>query len=873
MKRLLLFLILLSCSFAGFAKHLKGGFFTYKYLGQTATEIRYKVTLTVYMECGATGGQIDAEIPFTFYEKGKNIAERNVLVSISNQFTLDKTEDDECITGDQRGCYYKIVIYELASITLPLSSVGYTVSYQRCCRIDGINNLTNSGNIGNTYSVDIPGTMTAANAERNSSASFLTNDVIVVCGNSPLNYPFTATDPDGDILKYEFCDAWRGGAPSPESQIAPQQASVPPYTIVPYSSGYSGGSPLGSKVSIDQNTGLITGIAPALPGEYVVTVCVSEYRGNTLIATTRKELHMRVGNCTPIAATLDPSYITCDGYTLTFQNNSTSPEIKNHSWDFGVPNTTADVSNLAVPTFTYPDTGVYVITLEVNKGLACTDKTTAQVKVFPGFFPDFSFAGICVTKPSNFTDRTTATYGVVDSWAWDFGNPAVTTDNSTLQNPAYSYPATGNFNVRLIATSSKGCKDTVVKPINIIDKPPISVRFKDTLICNGDALQLEAIGNGSFSWTPSGADITNANTATPTVNPSATKKYFVELNNNGCLNTDSVRVRVVDFVTLQARGDTIICATDSVRLNATSDGLKFLWTPSATIGNPNIINPMARPPGTITYTVTASIGHCTATDDVIVRTVPYPGVNAGADTTICFATTAQLNGSMVGSSFSWSPLPTLSRTNTLSPLASPVGTTAYVLTVFDNIGCPKPSRDTVLVTVLPKIAPFAGRDTAVVVGQPLQFNATGGVRYAWSPSTWLNRPDIANPVAVYNNEIENIRYKVQVFNQANCVDSAFVSVRIFKTNPQVFVPTAFTPDGDGKNDIFRPIAVGITRIEYFRVFNRWGEQVFNTTINGKGWDGRIRGKDQGSGTFVWLVKGVDYTGKSFFAKGTVTLIR
>ena len=101
----------------------------------------------------------------------------------------------------------------------------------------------------------------------------------------------------------------------------------------------------------------------------------------------------------------------------------------------------------------------------------------------------------------------------------------------------------------------------------------------------------------------------------------------------------------------------------------------------------------------------------------------------------------------------------------------------------------------------------------------------------------------------------------------------YSKVKIFKTNPQVFVPTAFTPDGDGRNDLFRPIAVGISRIEYFRVFNRWGQLVFSTTVNGKGWDGRIGGKEQGSGTFVWLVKGVDYTGKTFFAKGTVTLIR
>jgi gliding motility-associated-like protein len=87
------------------------------------------------------------------------------------------------------------------------------------------------------------------------------------------------------------------------------------------------------------------------------------------------------------------------------------------------------------------------------------------------------------------------------------------------------------------------------------------------------------------------------------------------------------------------------------------------------------------------------------------------------------------------------------------------------------------------------------------------------------------------------------------------------------------VPTGFTPNGDGRNDVIRPIAVGLKQLEYFRIFNRWGEMVFQTSTNGAGWDGRIAGKDQGTNVFVWIVKGVDYTGKSFFAKGTVTLIR
>jgi gliding motility-associated-like protein len=168
---------------------------------------------------------------------------------------------------------------------------------------------------------------------------------------------------------------------------------------------------------------------------------------------------------------------------------------------------------------------------------------------------------------------------------------------------------------------------------------------------------------------------------------------------------------------------------------------------------------------------------------------------------------------------------------------------------------------------------FAGNDTSVVVGQPLQLNATGGIDYLWVPGTSLNRANINNPIAMYNGSFDSIQYKVLMINENGCQDSAYVTVRVFRTNPQIFVPSAFTPNGDGKNDVFRPIAVGITNIEYFRVYNRWGQLVFSTTTNESGWDGRIAGKDQGSGTFVWVVKATDFTGKAVFAKGTVTLIR
>jgi gliding motility-associated-like protein len=160
-----------------------------------------------------------------------------------------------------------------------------------------------------------------------------------------------------------------------------------------------------------------------------------------------------------------------------------------------------------------------------------------------------------------------------------------------------------------------------------------------------------------------------------------------------------------------------------------------------------------------------------------------------------------------------------------------------------------------------------------VIGQELHFDATGGINYIWSPPTALSNTNISDPVAVYDGSIDSVRYTVLVSDEMNCLDSASVTVKIFKTNPQIFVPTAFTPNGDGVNDVFRPIGVGIKSIEYFRVFNRWGQLVFSTTVNGQGWDGSIGGKPQSTNTFVWIVKGIDYLDKPFVRKGTVTLIR
>ena len=155
------------------------------------------------------------------------------------------------------------------------------------------------------------------------------------------------------------------------------------------------------------------------------------------------------------------------------------------------------------------------------------------------------------------------------------------------------------------------------------------------------------------------------------------------------------------------------------------------------------------------------------------------------DTTICFNSFAQLRGNSNGRSFVWNPTTYLNNPNSLTPIARPPTTQRYILAVYDVQGCPKPGLDTVIVTVLPEVVAFAGRDTTVVVSQPLQLNASGGITYSWSPATGLSSTTIPNPIANYTVGSNQIRYRLIAKDLGNCPDTAFINVRVFQTAPSI----------------------------------------------------------------------------------------
>jgi gliding motility-associated-like protein len=874
MKKLFFIMFLLLCTLPALSRHVAGGELYYEYLGSgnAPNTSNYRITLRLFRECSSPGPRLENErVNVGIYENSILYTELSLpIVGSVNTLKL-RTDLFPCLVGDPEVCY-EVAIYSNV-IALPNNQSGYLLSRIGCCRIDRISNLAVPLSVGSNYITKIPGTASLPEGQHNSSPQFRVRDTALVCTEKKFILDFGATDADGDKLTYSFCDGFAGNSGSNTAPV-PQSLTLNPLN---YAFPYNGSQPLGDKVIIDPETGIISGIAPA-GGQYVVSVCITEWRAGKPFTEHRKDFILKVDNCDLIEADLPPRIVKCDDNTVKFENGSTSSAITSYLWDFGVPGNMNNFSNAPTPVFTYTDTGRYMARLTVKGPEGCEGTDSTEVLVYPGFKADFNSNGFCVQLPYQFTDASFAKYGSINKWKWNFGVDTTLADTSIIANPQYKYAGSLNASVSLIIESSKGCVDSVRKSVTIRDKPIINIPFRDTVICSIDSLLIPVSGSatGSFSWLPN-THILGRNTNRPIVFPKDTTRYIVTMSDNGCTNTDTVTVNVVDYITVQVGPDTTICLTDPITLRTNTIASSFSWSPSSTLNDLSAKNPIARPTATTTYTVIGNLGRCQATDQITVRVAPYPQVSISTrDTVICYGSRVQLNAVYTGTDFRWSPVNELLNASGLNPLAGPSKNTVYTLVVRDTLsGCPKSVKDSVQIQVVPNIIVKAGRDTMIVPDQLLALNATAssGSQFNWTPAIGLNNTMIHNPVIQLGEDIDSILYRVRVTDAGGCFGEDDILVKVFKSRPDILVPSGFTPNGDGKNDIIKPIPVGITELQYFRIYNRWGQLLFSTSQQGIGWDGRHNGTPQGSGAYVFVTQGKDIYGKTVFRKGTVVLIR
>jgi gliding motility-associated-like protein len=187
--------------------------------------------------------------------------------------------------------------------------------------------------------------------------------------------------------------------------------------------------------------------------------------------------------------------------------------------------------------------------------------------------------------------------------------------------------------------------------------------------------------------------------------------------------------------------------------------------------------------------------------------------------------------------------------------------------VTSDVGCGSDEMETTF--SVQKAIANAGRDSFVIANLPFQLNGFANGFIKWSPSTGLSDDNTPNPVAVINSPQQ---YYLEVTTTAGCTARDTVNFTVFK-EAAVYVPDAFSPNSDGRNDIFRPAYIGIKKLNYFSVYDRWGGQVFTTNNVSQGWNGVHRNSKAAIGTYVWIISAENIDGKKIQMKGTVTLVR
>jgi gliding motility-associated-like protein len=555
---------------------------------------------------------------------------------------------------------------------------------------------------------------------------------------------------------------------------------------------------------------------------------------------------------TPLNASVTRTDVLCYGEstgTITINISNGAPP-----YQYSLDNANWQTSN----SFTGLAAGAYTVYYKDNN--ACSNSQT--VNIFQSALLDVTASSINPRCFGNNDGAITANgLGGTSPYQYSLDNVNWQTANT------FNNLAAGLYTV--YCRDINGCDTSMLL---VIPQPPQIIASASTVnaSCNGGAdgkiIVTASGGIGTLQYSIDGTNFQTSNVFN--VLPGT---YTVTIKDaNNCSASQSITVGLTNNLSINPAPDVTICEGKSIQLNVNTNATQFSWSPAVGLSNAAIQNPVANPTTTTQYIVTANFGQCSGKDTIVVNVNAAPIPNAGPDVEICYGQDYQLQGSG-GVQYIWNPPSTLSNGALPNPVSSPQQTITYSLMVIDANGCSSLVPDQMSVTVTPPIIVKANpKDTVVFAGDQFQLSvSSAATNFSWSPATGLSNPFSANPTLTVTSDIT---YNIIATTAAGCRGDGTVTVKVFK-GPEIYMPTGFTPNGDGKNDIFKPFTVGITKLNYFKVYNRWGRLLYSTSNLNEGWDGRIGGVDQPTSTFVWMVQGVARDGKVITKKGTVTLIR
>ncbi len=492
---------------------------------------------------------------------------------------------------------------------------------------------------------------------------------------------------------------------------------------------------------------------PAVSTLYIVTV--SDGNGCFSTNVTYIRFNTNAGN-----ASAGPDLSVCQGQSVQLS------AIGGSTFSWGPTSGLSD-PNVGNP-FASPSVSTnYTVTVTDDNGCTDTDQVYVDVLSFTGT----ANAGTDDEMCQNGSVLLYASGGVSYSWM-----PTTSLDDPNIASPTANPTATTIYTVEI--TDLNGCTDTDQVTVLVRDFPTVSIAQDTAEICSGSGVTLFASGGTQYLWSPT-TGLSDPSIRNPLASPLSSILYVVSVTDvYGCSGTDVVYVQVNSGSgTADAGVDVEICNGESTFLSA-SGGILYSWGPTAGLNNPFSASPVAKPTSTTNYVVTTTdLNGCTDTDEVIVTVNPKPTINVTTQESVCSGNSVELSASG-GITYSWSPIQGLSDPSISNPMASPTVNTDFTVVVTDAMGCTNSEEVSVMVTSNVGNAE-AGSDEQICQGESVQLEAEGGVIYFWSPATFLNDPNVKNPVA---SPTITTLYTVIVTDENGCTDLDIVTVNV-NANP------------------------------------------------------------------------------------------
>jgi len=802
------------------ASHIVGGEITYKHLGS----YNYEVKLYLFVDClngqaGAISDDATARIGVFDGATGALISSLSREINRTGPTRVQKL-NYKCVRNTPNQCV-DMYVYTY-NINLPQRTGGYFLSFQRCCRNQIISNIFDPGFTGANYWTKIP--QVTGGAGFNSSPVFKELPPNYLCTNAWLNFDHSATDPDGDSLVYEFFTPYVA-ADRNDPRPTFNNYDRPPFDTLLWIGSYNYSYPLDGSpaLKIDRETGRLTGI-PTREGQFVIGIKVKEYRKGVLIGETKRDYQFYVYRCIVdvVSAFYAPTY-QC-GYTVTF-NNQSQGGTRFH-WDFGVKGISDDTSNQINPSYTFPAAGVYQIKLYAYRA-NCVDSNSSTITIYE---PKKPFIGNDTLFCGKFSYSLSA------------------------KETAYSYQWSTGQTTRSITVSYAG--------IYWVDKIDRKCRWRDSITISNDLSRVKISGDTTIcSEKPftvvldAGAGYVkytwNTGASTRTYPATNTGVFWVEtVNKNGCITRDSAIIDQFPELKLNLT-DTLICPGTAAMRDAENPGSTYSWSDGQTSQQA-----VFRQPGT--YGVLVRKGKCSNFASFKLSMYP-PELDLGPDTAFCGQVFKILKplGNRLFPRYSWNEA-----VSTPTYLAQLPGW--YFLEVSTGNGCVEKDSIRLFLNPLPIVT--LPPDTTVCASTVLELDPGIYVSYLW------NNGSRERKQLTYVNGL----YSVAVTDANGCKNAASTTVtkNPFKWPSEMFVPNAFTPNGDGLNDVFPAHKFQSDGGFYqFKVFDRWGEKLWETENPAENWDGTVKGRIVPEGVYVYLVNWIGCDNQRRNASGNISVMR